>query len=299
MAVDDWFDPRGTGRAVAKKRRGGSTGGSSSFAEFMASPQGRALTGGDEESGRRSTTFKPGQRPEDMPNLPRRLATYAHGYSYSQGGYPGGVPRYFDGDEMMPGRLPPHNIAAVQRLLVDSGLLDDPRWGFWDASSQEAYQRALSEANGKGVDVQTLLSTYADAAAMAEAEAREPFQAPALQIRQHNMKDLESVFRKSVTELLGVGWSQADISRAAKAFVGEETRIQTEAQLRNIERERQLYETGETDIDQITEVDIPDPNLFIEREAERRDPGGFKATQVATDYAPEFFAALGAGGGRL
>jgi hypothetical protein len=288
VAVDDWFDPRGAGRSAREATRRGGGGATGDLQDFL-----RDFEEGEEGTDRRrATTFRPGQRPEEMPTLPRRLATYAHGYSYSQGRYPGGVPRYFDGDEVLPGRLPPHNIAALQRMLVDAGLLEDPRWGYWDPASEEAYQRALSEANSAGVEVQTLLTTYGEANALGTAEPKEPFVAPPLQIKQHNKDDLRSVFRKAVVELLGIGWSQEDVNDAVDSFVAKETEIQANAQRMMIERDRQLYETGQTDINQITEVDIPSPELFIEEETRRRDPAGYQATQLAEDFAPAFFAAL-------
>jgi hypothetical protein len=292
VAVDDWFDPRNVGRRAGTTARGGGGGGSSDLQEFLDAYE--AEQGGTE--GRRATTFQPGQRPEDEPVLPRRLATYAHGYSYSQNRYPGGVPRYFAGHETLPGRMPPHNIAALQRMLVDAGLLENPRWGFWDRASEEAYQRSLAEANAAGVDVQQLLTTYGEAAALAEAKAKPPFVADPLVYQVHNEKDVQAAFRKAIVEHLGEGWSQAQINAAAAAYREQEIQVQRDAQMQMIERNRQLYETGKTNITEITEVGIPSPELFIEEETRRRDPTGYQATQLAEDFAPAFFEALGSPG---
>lgn len=287
--ADGWFDPRAIGARVGGQvRGGGGGGGGGDFEDFLDK-----FGAQTEDGGKRATTFKPGQTPEEMPALPRRLATYAHGYSYSQGAYPGGVPRYFDGDETLPARLAPHNIAALQRMLVESGLLSNPRWGFWDTASEEAYQRALSESNLKGTDVQTLLTTYAEAAAIGEQETRPPFVAPALELRTTNKADLNRVFRQAVTEMLGVGWTDKQIAELVDAYGWEEIRVQADAYQQMVARERQLYETGTSDIKQINQVSAPSPETFIEQEARRRDLGGFQATQVAEDYAPAFFDALG------
>jgi len=291
---DDFVSRVGNVFGGSKVTSGG--GGASTFEQFV-----QQFGGGEEDGG---TTDRRAARPyggERLPKVP--LASYAHGYSYAQGRYPGGVPRYFDGADMLPAGLPPHNIAALQRMMVDSGLLKNPRYGFWDEESQDAYRQALHESNQKGTDVQTLLATYSEVAAAAEAEARGPFVAPALEIKTHNPKDLDAVFRKSVIELLGEGWSQADIERARNAYIAEETRIQTDAQMQQIERLRQEYEYKgggpAPTIDKTTEVVIRDPNLYIEDEAKRRDPAGYQATQIAEDFAPAFFQALqGYGGGR-
>jgi hypothetical protein len=224
---------------------------------------------------RRSTGFD-----FDIKNLGRKL----------QGGQ---VARYFDGDETLPRGIPPHNIAALQRMLVEAGLLKNPRWGFWDPASQNAYQTALAGANSSGTDVQSYLTTYAEAVALGTQEARAPFQAPALELRTTNKQDLHRVFRQAVTELLGVGWTDKQIAELVDAYGWQEIAVQTDAYSQMVERERQLYETGTSDIKQINQVSAPSPETFIENEARRRDPGGFQATQVAEDYAPAFFDALG------
>jgi hypothetical protein len=240
--------------------------------------------------------FRPGQRPEEEPALPRRLATYAHGYSYSQGRYPGGVPRYYDGDEMGPASLPPHNIAALQRMLVDSGLLDNPRWGYWDRASEEAFQRALSESNQQGTDVETLLTTYSEASAMAEQEAKGPYvPSEPLTLRTTNKSDLNKVFREAVVGQLGVGWSDSQIRELVDAYNWEEIKVQADIYNQNMQREKQLWETGTTDIKQVTEGSVPNPQTFLEEQVRRRDPGGVQAADIGEQggYADVFFDALG------
>jgi hypothetical protein len=108
----------------------------------------------------------------------------------------------------------------------------------------------------------------------------------------HNEKDIQTAFRKAIVEHLGEGWTQEQINAAAAAYRAEEISVQRSAQQQMIERERQLWETGTTDIDEITEVDVRDPNLFIEEEARRRDPAGFQAGQIGNTFAPAFFQAL-------
>lgn len=273
MARDDGFgfDPRRTGQA-ARKRRGSSA---SSFQDFLAQQD------SDEET----------ERDKDfVPQLPSRGTLAA--YNERELRYGAGRPRYFKGSEGDPGRLPPHNIAAIQRLMVDANLLSNPRWGFWDPESEEAYRQALREANATGVDIETLLTTYADAAAMAEQQAKGPFVAPPLQFRVHNEKDVQSAFRKAIVEHLGEGWTQEQINAAAASYRAHEIGVQRDAQMQMIARERQLYETGATDIEEITEVDAMSPDTFIEEEARRRDLAGYQANQIGRDYAPAFFAAL-------
>lgn len=269
------FDPRAASRA-AQRARSGEGGGSSSFEDF------RRTFGADEEDTERDKDF--------VPRLPGRATLAAYNEPKFQ--YGAGRPRYFRGDETDPGRLPPHNIAAIQRLMVDANLLNDPRWGFWDPESEEAFRQVLREANAMGVDAETLLTTYADAAAMAEQEAKGPFQADPLVFQVHNEKDVQNAFRKAIVEHLGEGWTQEQINAAAASYRAEEIRVQRGAQEQMIARERQLYETGGTDINEITQVDVPSPDVWIEEEARRRDMAGFQANEIGSDYAPVFFQAL-------
>jgi hypothetical protein len=266
------FDPR---RAGARARGGSRSGGATSFQDFMRT------FGSDEET-------EPDK--DFVPRLPGRATLAAYNEPKFQ--YGAGRPRYFRGDETDPGRLPPHNIAAIQRLMVDANLLNDPRWGFWDPESETAYRQVLREANAMGVDAETLLTTYADAAAMAEQEAKGPFQADPLVFQVHNEKDVQNAFRKAIVEHLGEGWTQEQINAAAASYRAEEIRVQRGAQEQMIARERQLYETGGTDIEEITQVDVPSPDVWIEEEARRRDMAGYQANEIGSSYAPTFFQAL-------
>jgi hypothetical protein len=291
MASDDGFgfSPRRTGAAA----RGG--GGGTSYADYKAQQE------ADEEDAERATVFKPGQtrlqEPGYLRGLPAGPITRSPYYSEHSRQHPGRFPpRYFDGDESDPGRMPPHHIANLQRLLVDAGLLDNPRWGFWDRASQGAYQTALAESNRNDVDVQTLLTTYADSAAMAEQEARGPYvPSEPLTLRTTHPDDLKLMFRDVSAKALGVAWTDRQIDELVNAYNWQEIAVQADAYSQNVERERQLYETGATDITQITEKSLPSPENYAIAEAKRRDPAGFQAAEIGEEggYADAFFGALG------
>lgn len=287
--MTDWFDPEAVGRR-ARRRVPRGEGGTVTLDDV------RAELEDAEEGGRRSPyAFRPGQTPEQEPNR-FRLPIPGRGTGlYSEHSQPGGraYPRYYAGDEWTPSRTPPHNVAALQRALVDAGFLEDPSYGRWDRASAHAFEQAMVRANAEGVDVEALLLNYADARAMAEQEAKGPFVPSALELTTTNPKDLERLFRDVSAELLGVGWSAPEVQELVQAYNWHEVQVQRDAQERMIERERQLWETGETDIEEITKVSPMSPQTFAETEARKRDLGGFQATQIAEDYAPAFFEALG------
>jgi hypothetical protein len=267
VALDDLFDPKSAGRAAGRAARGGGRS-SGDFADFL-SKYGEGIEGEEED------TFTP----KTPSGLPKRLATYAHGYSYDQGKYPGGVPRYFDGHEALPANLPPHNIAALQRLLVDAGLLKNPRWGFWDPVSQDAYKAALADANAKGTDVATVLTTYAEAAAIGEAETRGPFVPEPLIFETTNKQDLHKVFRSAVIEQLGKGWTQEQIAELVDAYNWKEVQVQNDLQMaQRRAAEAEWYGQAPPD-EQITVGSVPAPETFIEDMIRQRDPEGYQENQ--------------------
>jgi len=275
VALDDLFDPKSAGRAAGRAARGGGGGGASTsggFADYLAQLEAQGLLPGEES--------KSGM-PKAMPGLPKRPLSpyYPHGYSYSQNKFPGGVPRYFDGEETLPANLPPHNIAALQRLLVDAGVLNNPRYGFWDSASQEAYRWALSEANLQGTDVQTVLTTHAEAAAIGEAEAKGPFVPQPLIFETTNKQDLHKVFRNAVIDQLGKGWTQEQIAELVDAYNWKEVQVQNDLQMaQRRTAEAEWYGQPPPD-EQINVGSVPEPETFIEDMIRQRDPEGYQENQ--------------------
>lgn len=251
----------------------------------------------------------------------RRYGTnWAYPYVLSRPMRPGSAyeeteigPRYFEGDEMKPGHMwDTERIIEAQRRMIIAGFLD-PDSGFglgsWDPKTFEAYADLLSYANRMGMDADSALRHRARMVGQVGGETgnwrfdpetgqfiplEDPgFVAPALQARVTHPDDLRAVFRQAVIGALGQGWSQREIDELVEAFQWKEIQVQADAHGRMVERERQLFETGATDIEQITEVERPDPGAFIDEEARRRDPAGYQATQLAEDFAPVFFDSLG------
>jgi hypothetical protein len=209
-----------------------------------------------------------------------------------------GYLKYFEDDvsaPLMVGRGNPGLIAELQRQLAAVGLIEGkaPR-GVWDPSTENAYRRLLEIANEWGMSdkatLERLLSESVGAVVeekggtigrgeggtgtgyTVDAEgnivpaALPPFQAPALEIRLPNKADTDRIVRRASIDELGRGLPQESIDAISNAYINEVTRLQTEAQTRAIERERQLYETGTTDINQITSVEPPSMEAFTEQQ---------------------------------
>lgn len=235
------------------------------------------------------------------------------------------TPRYMEGDEWKPASESVDRIIERQQKLVIGGYLD-PDDGFalgrWDGATRKAYQFLLEDANAAGVTADVALYRAAQSIPIGggggggedgegggrgrgggwtiDPETGELVQIPEeqfvpepLRLQLPNMDDLRAVFRSAIVDKLGVGMSQSQINEMANAYVAQVTKVQKDAYSQMVARDRELFETGTTDINQITEVDLPNPDIFVEEEARRRDPAGFQATQVAEDYAPAFFEALG------
>jgi len=126
-----------------------------------------------------------------------------------------------------------------------------------------------------------------------------PYTPPPLELKTTNKKDLARVFSKSVRELLGEGWSQAQINQAVEAYNQVEISAQKDAYNAQIARDKAEWYGGAPATGTIepgkamSSVSIESPETFLEDLAKEKDPGGFQATQVAEDYAPAFFEALG------
>jgi hypothetical protein len=194
--------------------------------------------------------------------------------------------------------------------------------GVWDAKAVAAYRQALIDANRMGMNVAALLYDSALSAnpdlgrgrsgsggegggggggwmidengqlVPAPPDEAEQFVAPAFEVQIPNIADVRRVVRASVVDKLGEGWSQEQVDEVANTIIWKTMAVQADAYRQEVEREKQLFETGTTDIKQITRVQAPSPETIAEEEAMRRDPGGYEATQIAEDYAPEFFSAL-------
>lgn len=211
-------------------------------------------------------------------------------------------PRYFDGSEFAPAQLDPASIRALQADLVRAGLLTNFRAGIWDSASVKAYQELLGMANQYGLTDQAMLAHVVQNGVPVDfGGGGEGGQGggPGLGIRTTNKDDLRRVFRAAVIDMLGQGWSQAQINELVDAYNWKEIQVQVDAagqQAAAMEAQLGSLETGEpVDVSQFAgpAQDVESPETFLEDEVRRRDPMGVQATDIAEDYAPAFFAALG------
>ena len=224
-------------------------------------------------------------------------------------------PRYFDGDEFTPAALSPAAIGRLQAALSNAGLLSDFRYGVWDQDSRTAYKALLEEANAAGLTAEVMLTRRQQGMDVNVGggggsgsgggggrqivgfdEEGNPiyseFQAPPLELRLSNKDDLRRVFRTAVIDKIGEGWSQAQIDELVDAYNWQEIRVQQEAYQSEVDRMRAEFE-GAPSTEPIVNVAMESPETFLDEEVRRRDPAGVQATDIAEDYAPAFFQALG------
>lgn len=219
-------------------------------------------------------------------------------------------PRYMAGDEWKPANNSPAGIAEAQKMLAAAGLLKDWRYGVWDEPTRKAWIKVLGYANSRGITDRMALIELASAPRSEGGGTdgggqwtvdengnpvfvEEGFQAPPLQLKLPNKQDVERVLRSSVIEKLGEGWDQQQIGDLADMYIAKVRGVQEDAYRQEIDRMEDEFYGREGASEPITTVEAPSLETFAEDELRRRDPGGFEATQVAEDYAPAFFAALG------
>jgi hypothetical protein len=270
------FDPREVGRQAGSSRTGGQGSETERLRSYLAQQSAR-----DAED----------EREDRVPGLPRR-ATLAQ-YNEPTLRYGAGRPRYFDGDEFLPGNISPNSIAALQREMVRAGLLDSPRWGHWDEESQSAYRQLLREANTKGLDYETLLRQYSEAATLGTEEQAVFTPPEALPLELPSDEDLRHVVRGVSIEKLGIAWRPEDTEQFVQQYKAMAQGRAQAAYEAEVERQRAAFDRGEPVSNVAIEMDIPTAEVWADEEARRRDPGGYQATQINEDYMPAFLAALG------
>lgn len=236
-------------------------------------------------------------------------------------------PRYFDGDQYRPGSRDVNSIIDMQRRLVAAGFLDpgDMQLGVWTGKTITAYEGLLGYANMVGLDADSALLHAASANQGALGEGgegggggggggeggftfdpetgemipiTETFVPPPLELRTTNKDDLRAVMRQATT-LLGKGFSEAEINELVDAYNWREIKAQKDAYDTEVGIMRQEFDGTSpggqvyTPTSAAREVEVPSPDTFLDMEARRRDPAGYQATQIAEEFAPAFFDALG------
>jgi hypothetical protein len=254
--------------------------------------------------------------------------TAVEGWS-SQGAGPGAIvergPRYFDGDEWRPASLGPAAIGDLQAMMAAAGLLDDFRYGVWDAASVDAYKQLLTEANASGLTAEAALRQRAQGfnapggvggagggggggSWQIDPETGDPvwvpeqYVPPPLELRTTNKDDLQRLFRETIINTMGEGWSKEQIRELVDAYNWQEIKVQQDAYNQQVAIERAEFmgertEGGEV----ISTVDVPSPETFLENQLMERDPEGFQAGKIINEVLPDFFNMMegwaGGGGG--
>ncbi len=251
--------------------------------------------------------------------------------SHAQAGHRVGAvlsqkPLYFEGDQLRPASTSPAEIGRLQASLAAAGLLDRFTYGVWDKPSQDAYAALLSESNVAGVTWDAQLRNRASTFEFngsngTGSDSRsgsggggghwefdengepvfvpEQYQPPPLQLRTTNKDDLRRVFRSSVIEKMGQGWSQSQIDELVDAYNWQELKVQGDAYQQQVDAERRAFETGSTAGPPLTEVSMASPEAFAEAELRRRDPTGLAVGNAVTDVIPQFASLMrgwGSGG---
>jgi hypothetical protein len=121
--------------------------------------------------------------------------------------------------------------------------------------------------------------------------AGEAYQAPPLELRTHSKDDLRRVFRASVIDKLGEGWSQAAIDELVDAYNWKEIQVQKDAYDQAVALDRQAFAGGPGG-GTIVQEDVPDPETFIEDQMRKKDPTGFEAGQIVNNFIPEIMQNL-------
>jgi hypothetical protein len=181
-------------------------------------------------------------------------------------------PQYYEGDEWEPAGLSPTSIRDIQQAMFEAGLLDSGfRIGVWDGVSAGAYADVLAYANAAGISAQQALVRMAATGEFNPEEAPPP-----LVVQRTNPEDLRRVFRATIINELGQGWSQEQINRMVASYHQAE-----EAAYR---QEREMQVEGRSGSFNAP----PSPEAFAEAEAMRVDPTGVGAHDLIADYVPTF-----------
>ncbi len=153
-------------------------------------------------------------------------------------------PRYFSGHELAPNRLDPASIRELQADLVRAGLLTRFRAGIWDPASVKAYGTLLEMANQYGLTDEAMLAQLVAAGGPVDfggGVSGAGGGAGLPQMVTTNRDDLRRLFRQTVIDRLGKGWTQEQIDELVDAYQWQEIRVQQQAAERSaMAREAQL-----------------------------------------------------------
>jgi hypothetical protein len=96
-----------------------------------------------------------------------------------------------------------------------------------------------------------------------------------------------------VVDRLGQGWSGEEIEGFIDRYYAHAQGQAQGVYEAEVERQRPAFETGQPVSNVNVELDIASPEASLDEELRREQPDAYGAGQIANDFAPEFFAALG------
>ena len=182
-------------------------------------------------------------------------------------------PRYKFGDEFnLPGGMNPNNIAMIQDLMLDAGLIaSSTDWsrGGWNQELATIWRdNVLGPANQRGMTaigyLRDLISRGGQFRLSDLGESnKKPYQLPVRQVK--NADDLRSTFKMTASKVLGRNISDEEANSMVMAYRSVE--IAREDQLNNVEYQQALASSqgAEGQGAPITIEGAPDPEGYAER----------------------------------
>lgn len=217
--------------------------------------------------------------------------------------------RYREGDQYGIYSMTPDEIAAMQRGLVRAGLLDPDdiqAFGYVGPAGTRgtgdatywAYTSLLEFANQAGYSTASealrALQThgYGTGPGGTIGGARSGGGGGGgLPARVSNADDLRRVFRASVIDTLGEGWTESQIDAMVQTYQAMERGQVAQAEQMALDAARQSEATGEF-VSSGTLEELPDPATFAADQARQRDPAGAQARDFL-GVANQFYSLLG------
>lgn len=192
------------------------------------------------------------------------------------------APHFFDGDELKPATLAPGQVARLQEILVQIGVLDGEfTKGYWDPRSISAYKQVLEFANQSGIaDEMTAIQRIAETGGLA-AKVGSDKRAP-LTVRRSNPLDLKKNADAVAQSVLGRKLREDEVPSIVSAIQALETQAQTQA-----------YNAAETG-GAVTEP--PTVEAFVEQKLRLDNPVEAR-TMDELETGNEFFDLLSGSGG--
>jgi hypothetical protein len=249
--------------------------------------------------------------------VPREPSSFAGSARQVEGWSAGGAgpgtphevgPRYWDDDQFKPAQGSPDAIVQLQQDMVRAGLISSGarvRLGTWDMVSITAYEQLLGLANVNGIPANMMLDRLIAGSAEGSGLAIDPrtgevieggggFVPPeALPVRLPSRDDMRAVTRAAVIDALGQGWSQDQIDGFVDNYYAyAQSQAQT-AYNQEVERQRAAFESGQPTTNVNVELDMTSPEVALDETLRRDEPNAYAAGQIANEFAPAFFQALG------